>query len=172
MDLVKRAQNGEYLSKDSIHLKGKKFKTRIGRTVYSEGGVMPDYFVPEDTLGMTSYYIQSFNQGLIARFPYIYIDDHREKLDGMDNWKEMEKYLKKQDLPHKFATWAAKNGLKQRNNLLRKSYKLFQSTLISYILDDYYGTETRLMYNNETDPNIIKALEIFKEGKSVPEPPR
>ena len=172
MDLIKRAQNGEYISQDSIHLKGKKFKTRLGRTVYSEGGVMPDYFVPEDTLGVTSYYIQSFNQGLLARFPFLYIENNREKLDEMENWKDMEKYLIKQDLPHKFATWAAKNGLKQRNNLLRKSYKLFQSTIISYIFEDYYGTEARLMYNNETDPNIKKALDIFKEGKSFPEAPQ
>ena len=133
---------------------------------------MPDYFVPEDTLGVTSYYIQSFNQGLLARFPFLYIENNREKLDEMENWKDMEKYLIKQDLPHKFATWAAKNGLKQRNNLLRKSYKLFQSTIISYIFEDYYGTEARLMYNNETDPNIKKALDIFKEGKSFPEAPQ
>jgi carboxyl-terminal processing protease len=171
MDLVKRAQNGEYISQDSIHFKGKKYKTRLGRIVYSEGGVMPDYFVPEDTTGVTSYYIQAMNQGLLAKYSFIYVDSNRETLHKHENWEETVKYLKKSDLPYKFAAYAAKNGLKQRNNLLRKSYDLIQSTLITLILEDYYDPETRIMYNNLTDPNIKQANKLFAEEKSFPHAP-
>lgn len=171
MDLVKRAQNGEYISQDSIHLNGKKFKTRLGRTVYSEGGVMPDYFVAEDTLGVTSYYIQAINQGWVSKFAYIYVDNNREILNGHQNWEETVKNLKKADLPHKFALYAAQNGVKQRNNLLKKSYALLQNTLISLILEDFYDTETRIKFSNLTDPNVKEAQRLFAENKHMPQAP-
>ncbi len=171
MDLVKRAQNGEYISQDSIHLNGKKFKTRLGRTVYSEGGVMPDYFVAEDTLGVTSYYIQAINQGWVSKFAYIYVDNNREILNGHQNWEETVKKLKKADLPHKFALYAAQNGVKQRNNLLKKSYALLQNTLISLILEDFYDTETRIKFSNLTDPNVKEAQRLFAENKHMPQAP-
>ncbi len=171
LDLLKRAQNGEYVSKDSIHLKGKKYKTRLGRIVYSEGGVMPDYFVPEDTTGVTSYFIQSYNQGWMSKFAFIYVDNNRDIIEKHKTWEETVKFLKKQNIPQKFATYASQNGIKQRNNLLRKSYNLIQNTLTALILEDYYGVETRIRYNNLTDPNIQKALELFSEGKYFPQVP-
>lgn len=171
MDLLKRAQNGEYFSADSIHLNGKQFKTRLGRTVYEGGGVMPDIFVPEDTTGVTSYFIQAVNNGLVSQFAFIYVDSNRKILDRYETWTDVVKYLKRQGLPDKFAEFAAKNGLKRRNLMLRKSYEILQHMLISIILEDYYGSDVRLMYINESDANIKKALEIFKEGKSFPQPP-
>ncbi len=171
MDLVKRAQNGEYLSQDSIHLKGKKYKTRLGRTVYSEGGVMPDYFVPEDTTGVTSYFIQAVNEGWMAKYAFYFVETNRETLEKHENWEETVKYLKKIDLPHKFVAYATKNGLKQRNNLIHKSYNLIQTTLTNLILDDFYGPEERIMYSNRTDANVRKALKLFSEGKYFPQAP-
>jgi len=171
MDLVKRAQNGEYLSQDSIHLKGKKYKTRLGRIVYSEGGVMPDYFVPEDTTGVTSYFIQAVNEGWMAKYAFSFVDTNRETLEKQEDWEETVKYLRKIDLPHKFVAYATKNGLKQRNNLIHKSYNLIQTTLTNLILDDFYGPEERIMYSNRTDANIKKALNLFSEGKYFPQAP-
>lgn len=171
MDLLYRAQKGEYLSKDSIHFSGKKYKTRIGRIVYGGGGVMPDYFVPEDTLGVTSYFIEAYNSGILAQYSFTYVDFYRNRLNKIEDWVEMEKYLRHQNLPSKFANYAAKNGLRHRNLLIRKSYKLLQNTLISYILDDFYGEDERLKFSNESDPNILEALKIFKQGKAFPSPP-
>lgn len=172
MDLIRRAEKGEYIYQDSIHLKGKKYHTRLGRIVYSEGGIMPDYFIPEDTTGITSYFIQAYNQGWMSRYAFIFIDEHREKLDKMADWEEMVQYLSRQHLPQKFADYAAGKGVKKRPNLLHKSYQYIQSTLISLILDDYYGEAQRLMFMNQKDPNITKALELFKEGKAFPQAPK
>ena len=132
---------------------------------------MPDYFVAEDTLGVTSYYIQAINQGWVSKFAYIYVDSNREILNGHQNWEETVKNLKKADLPHKFALYAAQNGVKQRNNLLKKSYALLQNTLISLILEDFYDTETRIKFSNLTDPNVKEAQRLFAENKHMPQAP-
>ena len=56
IDLLQRYQNGEFFSQDSIKHTGPAFHTGNGRTVYGGGGITPDIFVPEDTIGITSYY--------------------------------------------------------------------------------------------------------------------
>lgn len=170
-DLLTRMEKGEYFSQDSIKLKGKKFKTRLGRIVYSEGGVMPDYFVPEDTLGMNSYYYKLVRDGWMSKYAFIYVDANREKFGKMKDGSELVNYLKKQDLPHKVAEYAAKNGVKYRYNAVKEAYKIIQEGIIALILDDFYDTAERLKFINESDANIKKALEVFKEGKAFPNAP-
>ena len=172
MDLITRAEKGEYYSQDSIHLKGNAFKTRIGRTVYDGGGVMPDYFIPADTIGITSYFQEALYKGYIAQYAYVFTDQNREKLRQFASWKETVEFLKKQNLPEKFAAYAADNGLKRRNLLLQKSRALFQDFLISVILDDFYDDQVKTMYNNLTDPCILKAKELFQQEKAFPEKPQ
>ena len=46
-----------------------------------------------------------------------------------------------------------------------------QRTLINLILNDFYDTDVSQMYLNENDPNIAKALEIFRAGKAFPQAP-
>ncbi|MBP7985302.1 MAG: S41 family peptidase, partial [Bacteroidaceae bacterium] len=64
-DLLSRYQHGEYFSKDSIKHTGPAYHTNIGRLVYGGGGITPDIFVAEDTLGITSYYKEAGMSGLI-----------------------------------------------------------------------------------------------------------
>jgi len=168
MDLLKRAQDGEYFSKDSVHLSGKKYKTRIGRIVYGGGGVMPDYFIPADTIGMTSYLQEALYTGLLSQYAFVYVDYYRDNMKQFEGWDDLATYLKKQNLPEKFSNFAAKNGLRRRNLMLHESKNLFQDFIISYIIDDFYGTEEKIMYTNLTDPCMLKAKEVFSKNLAFP----
>lgn len=172
MDLLKRAQDGEYFSKDSIHLKGKKYKTRIGRIVYSGGGVVPDYFIPADTLGITSYFQEALYRGFVAQYAFVYVDTYREKLNSFDDWRDLADYLKKQNLPEKFANFAAHNGLRRRNLMLHESNSLFRDFIIALIMDDLYGTKQKIMFTNLTDPCMLKAEDILDKGLAFPSKPQ
>ena len=120
-DLLARYQHGEFFSQDSIKHTGPAYHTGIGRTVYGGGGITPDIFVPEDTIGMTSYLKEASMSGLILQFAFVYTDDNRIKLNSYKEMMELADYLKKQNLVDKFATFANKNGL-QRRNLMTVSY--------------------------------------------------
>lgn len=167
-DLMNRAEKGEFFSKDSIHLQGKEYKTSIGRSVFSDGGVMPDIFIPADTIGITTYFQEALYSGMLAQYAYQYVDDNREELSKMEDWKELTKYLQKQHLPEKFAAWGEKNKLRRRNIMLMKSHDLFENFLTAYILDDALGNETRIMYVNLTDECVKKAKSVFEEGLAFP----
>ena len=49
LDILNRFEHGEFYSKDSIHVNDSlKFTTRLGRTVFVGGGIMPDILVPSE----------------------------------------------------------------------------------------------------------------------------
>ncbi|MDE5923661.1 MAG: S41 family peptidase, partial [Muribaculum sp.] len=63
-DITNRYEHGEFFASDSIHLnKELEYLTIGGRKVYGGGGIMPDVFVPNDTVGISSYYINVLNAG-------------------------------------------------------------------------------------------------------------
>lgn len=69
-DILDRYQRGEMFSADSIKLNTDlKYTTLHGRTVYGGGGIMPDIFVPNDTSGISSYYINVANAGCSSGMP-------------------------------------------------------------------------------------------------------
>ena len=169
-DLLSRYQHGEFFSQDSIKHTGPEYHTSNGRVVYGGGGITPDIFVPEDTLGMTSYYKEASMSGLIVQYAYQYTDENRTKLKEMKDGKQLETYLKRQNIVDKFATFGDKNGLKRRNLMIQKSHKLLErylnSRIIYNILDEQAWTE----YLNQDDPAIIQSLRLFDEGKAFPQP--
>lgn len=172
MDLMTRAERGEYFSQDSIRIQGKAFSTRLGRTVYDGGGVMPDIFIAADTLGNTSYFQECLYSGILNQFAYRFIDSSRKAYEKQyPDWHDFVKYLKKQQLPLKIAAYAERKGIKRRNLMLQKSYKLFEDFAIAYILDDFYDAEPKIIYANTYDPCVLKAMEVMKAGKAFPEKP-
>ena len=133
-DLMARYQHGEFFSQDSIKHTGPAYKTRIGREVFGGGGITPDIFVAEDTTDVTSYYKQAAMSGLILQFAFEYTDDNRQKLNEYKTMKDLEKYLLKQNMVEKFASYAEKNGLKRRNLMIQRSHKLLERYLHSRII--------------------------------------
>ena len=129
-DLLVRYQHGEFFSQDSIKHTGPAYHTSIGRTVYGGGGITPDIFVPEDTLGITSYFKEASMSGLILQFAFVYTDDNRLKLNNFTEMMELADYLVKQNTVDKFATYADKHGLQRRNLMIKKSHNLLESCLL------------------------------------------
>lgn len=169
MDLYKRAEHGEYFSRDSIRTGGKKYYTRIGRTVYGGGGIIPDIFIARDSTGVTSYYQQALFSGMMFKFAFAYTDANRAKLEDFRDLPSLQTYLKEQDIPEQFANYAEKNGLKRRNLMLKRSYQLFKTALTGYIIDDVLSKEAAIQYDNQTDPYILSALEVMNNGTAFPQ---
>ena len=77
-DIDNRFQHGEMVNVDSIHFADSlRYRTFHGRIVYGGGGVMPDVFVPMDTMRLSDYYISLRGKGLMNSFPLQWADQHR-----------------------------------------------------------------------------------------------
>ena len=169
MDLLTRYEHGEFFSQDSIRQdENSLFYTSIGRPVCGGGGIMPDIFVPQDTSNYTSYYKTAAMRGLIVKFAFDYTDRNRARLKEYEDVKSLEKYLKSQSLLEQFARYADTRGLKRRNNMLYKSRALFEEALYGNIIYNMLGMEEYIKYLNETDPAVLRAVEVLERGESVP----
>ena len=168
IDLLQRYQNGEFFSQDSIKHTGPAFHTNNGRTVYGGGGITPDIFVPEDTIGITSYYKEAAMNGLILQFAYTYTDNNRPKLNGFSEMRELDKYLLKQGLIEQFANYADNRGLKRRNLMIQKSHRLLERYINSRIIYNIMDEDAWTEYLNRDDNVIKNALEVFRKNEAFP----
>jgi len=167
-DLMARYERGEFFSADSIHQDGPEYKTRIGRTVYGGGGIMPDIFIPEDTTLYTSYYKEAQFSGLTIQYAFLFTDQHRQQLMSFKNVGAMEAWLKRQNLLEQFARYGEEHGLKRRNLMLQRSAPLFERSLIANIIYNAQDQQWRLQYLSKEDPTIQRAIQLFEAGESVP----
>ena len=167
-DLLLRAEHGEYFSADSIRTSGEKFKTRIGRTVYGGGGIVPDIFVARDTLGMTSYFKEAYLGGLLFQYAYDFVDKYRTELSQCNNMKEVTTVVKKKNLIEGFASYAEKAGLKHRNLMIQRSHKLLTTYITSAIIGDLLDDSEATEYTNQTDKAVMQAIALLAANKSVP----
>lgn len=170
-DLLMRYERGEFFSQDSIKQGGEKYKTRLGRTVYGGGGIMPDIFVPEDTTDVTLYYKEAVLSGLVRQFCFNYSDQHREEINKLETNSDIVKFLEKKNVIDQFATYASQKGLRRRNLMIRKSRKRFEETIYGTIIYNCRDMEAYIEYLNESDPTIMKSLEVFENGDAKPKAP-
>lgn len=168
MDLITRYERGEFFSQDSIHQTGEAYKTSIGRIVYGGGGIMPDYFVAEDTTALTPYYTECVMKGTIAQFCFEYTDNNREKLQTLENAAEMEKHLRRQSLIDQFIRYADSKGIIRRNNMIKKSQHLFEQAIYGSIIYNMLDMNDYVQYLNHEDITIDKAVELFNNRQTKP----
>ena len=168
MDLIARYERGEFFSQDSIHLSGPEYKTRLGRTVYGGGGIMPDIFIPEDTSSLTSYYKEAVMTGLLRQFAFKFTDENRQKLEKMKSIEDVKKFLDNQRVIEQFARFAEKKNLRRRNLMMKRSKNLFEKNLYGNIIYNAKSMEEYIEYINQDDPVVLKALELFANSSSYP----
>jgi len=170
-DILTRYEHGEFFNEDSIKHEGPAYKTGLGRSVYGGGGITPDIFVAEDTTDVTSYYKQASMSGLIIQYAYTYVDNNRQKLNQYKTVEELAKYLSKQNLVDKFATYADQLGLKRRNLMIQKSHKLLERYIHSRIVYNMMSEEAWMKYLNIDDPAIMETLKVFRNNAAFPSVP-
>ena len=132
---------------------------------------MPDIFVPQDTIGVTSYLIEVSNKGLISRFGFAYSDKNREKLAEMSDPEKLASYLSKQDITGQFIRYCDTKGVKRRNLLINKSHKLLEKYLCANIISNVLGTQPYIQYWNRDDNTVLKAVEVLEKGEAFPKAP-
>jgi carboxyl-terminal processing protease len=172
MDLYNRYTHGEFFSKDSIKFdESQLFTTSKGRPVYGGGGIMPDVFVPQDTTGLTSYSSEIFNNGISIQFAFQYTDNNRDRLKKYDDYESLAKYLSQQGLVEQLVRFADSKGVKRRNILIQKSYKVLEHSLYGNIIYNMLGREEYIKYLNEFDVTVKKAIDILQKGEAFPKAP-
>lgn len=148
MDIVDRYNRKEFFSADSMYIdKSKRFKTRGGRTVYGGGGIVPDIFIPLDTMGVTEYYRRVWDTNVLYRYTMEYTDRHRAAMDSVTTLAQLDALLAKDDLLADFVRYAERNGVATDERGLAASRKIILAQLRAYIGRNAMDDESGFYYN-------------------------
>lgn len=161
-DLHSRYENGEFLVADSIQFADSlKYTTPGGKVVYGGGGIMPDVFVPVDTVGITNYFRQVRNKGLMYRFAFEYVDKNRAKLIDYTNAEEIEAFLDSQNLLSGFVDYASENGVPKNAQDLLESKHIIHTEIKAYIARNMIDNKGFYPIWSDIDYTFNQALEYL-----------
>ena len=168
-ELVERFLRGEMSNRDSIKVdKSQMFTTEHGRTVYGGGGIVPDIFVPRDTSGLSAYYFEVENAGLLHQFTFSYCNENRDELSKMSDYKQFLRMAPSdEDLIHMFAEFASANGVAPRWYYINVSRDLIVTRLKALIARDIFGSQAFYPILNRNDKTVQQALKALNKHKAV-----
>ena len=153
---------------DSINLNtDQMFKTANGRTVYGGGGIMPDVFVPSDTTGYSSYYVNVSNAGLLQKYAYELADLNREEFAKAKTVDDLLKMLPSDaTLLQSFVSYAAQKGVPARWHYINISAGLIVNYLKVLIARDTLGFSASYEIYNSKDKVVDEALKLLSNGEA------
>lgn len=162
-DLYDRPERRDSPVFDKVHFSDSlKFITSGGKIVYGGGGIMPDKFVPSDTIGISNYFLKVRNLTLIYKFALNYTENNRELLKKFTEAGEMEKYLDKQHLLDLFIQFAAANGVKKDPAGLKTSGKIINTQIKAYISRNILDNKGFYPIWEEIDTTLKYAIDFLK----------
>jgi len=168
-ELLDRYMNGELYSRDSMKIdKSQIFTTLNGRTVYGGGGIVPDIFVARDTSGVTNYYIDVVNAGMLQRYAFNYCNQHRDMLNQLDDYTQFLKTAPGDDaLVRDFAEYAARYDIAPRWYYINLSRDVIATNLKALIARDIFGNEAFYPIINRNDKTVQEALKAMNMHKAA-----
>ena len=165
LDFEKRLKHGELTNRDSIHFADSlKFYTlKKHRPVYGGGGIMPDVFVPLDTLQYTKFHSQLVLKGIVINTDLRYIDNHRDQLKSL--FPTFESFRDGFQVPQQLVDDVLKEGEKQNvkpkdDDELQKTLPYLKTQLKALIARDLFDMSEYFQIINETSDIVNKAIEL------------
>lgn len=165
-EAYERFNSGEMQSKDSIHFEDSlKYITPGGKVVYGGGGIMPDVYVPIDTLGVSDYFGRLNYRGIFFQFGFDYVDRHRKELVSV--YKTPEAFINQfniqQKLMDEFVKFAAEKGIDEDAEGLALSLDLIKNRIKATVGRNVYGEDVFYPVINELDTTIKKAISVLNK---------
>lgn len=167
MDFEQRLKHGELTCRDSIHFADSlKFETiREHRTVYGGGGIMPDEFVPLDTLQYTRYHRMLVAKGIIVAQTLKYFDKNRKSLNG---YKSIEQFMKDYTVPQSLLDAIYEEGKKQKvepkdDDEIKRTEPYLSAQLRALVARDIFDESAYFQVINPMNHTYIKGLEVMEQ---------
>jgi carboxyl-terminal processing protease len=169
MDLDNRYKHGELYSADSIHFADslKYFTLRQHKIVYGGGGIMPDYFVPLDTMQYTRLHRQLAAKSIILNANLKYVDNNRNMLKK--KYPTFTEFREKFEVPQSLIDSILKEGEKQKIKPkdaaeLKQTLPYLKTQLKALVARDIWDMSEYFSIMNETNDIVQKAVELMKQN--------
>ncbi len=165
-DIIERYNRGELIHSDSIHFPDSlRYKTlKNERTVYGGGGIMPDVFIPLDTLAYTDFYRDIVAKGVLNQYVLEYIDKERKSLEKQ--YKKVktfeENFVVTDAMLADLLKLSEAEKVEFNQEQYEKSRDLIALQVKALVARDLFDIAAYFQIINPTDPAYKKALEIIR----------
>jgi len=161
-DIMKRYKHGEFFTADSVKFNDSlKFKTLNGRTVYGGGGIMPDYFVPLDTVLNSHYLNDLYNTNSLPEYTFNYVEEHKAELQKMGYDHFYKDFVVTDAMLASLAATGKRNGAEPDDKDLRKNKKVFQVHVKAQIARKIWNNNGFFPIFNETNEILQQSIKMF-----------
>lgn len=173
-EMQRRYEHNELVSVDSINYPDSlKYYTANGRVVYGGGGIMPDVFVPIDTIRLSDYFLNLRSANVFNTFALNWADQHRgdsmyatfplflQNYDSLAVAKEFAKYAGSKNISHSDVKgdWVA--------NWLNEQARKAVADTTNKIHADSYTEYLDLLLDNESFINNLKEKAKTEDARSI-----
>lgn len=114
-DIVERYIHGEMMEKDSIPSSG--------------GGIIPDVFVPVDTVGVTDLLVKINRQSAQMKFSIRMADRYRKELQAIENLEELNILMDSMNLEREFKNYLRDNSIR----MVESQWKISEDIIMTQI---------------------------------------
>lgn len=162
-DQMERVENGELYHIDSTLLVDSlKFKTPKGKIVYGGGGIMPDVFLPLDTVGSSWYFTDLRYSPVFQNFAFDYLQSKRK------SWKSLAQFNKTfqvdDKLLNQFVRYAEDEfGIPENTKGLKTSNQLIRQTIKAEIARQLWTEQGFYTVVSSYDKEVQKAVEYLRK---------
>ena len=166
MDVYNRMKSGELTTADSVHFADslRCYTLKKHRVVYGGGGIMPDEFVPLDTLKYTRFHRELAAKGLVIQSTLRYVDSHRQQLK--QQYADFAQFDRSFVMPQDVVDALVSEGEKQ--NVKPKDDEEQQQTMPFLLLQmkalvarDLWNMDEYFTIINQTNDIVARALELL-----------
>lgn len=161
-----RYEKGELYNADSIKVdKSKQFRTPGGKIVYGGGGIVPDFFVPLDSLKYSTLVNRLFYSGALNTFAFEFTDRNRTKF--LNSYKTATDFILKYNVGKHEALELNSYLLSKKINTihLEGNEKGFDQILKALIGRNLFDKDAYYPILNQNDNSILKAIDVLN-GKT------
>lgn len=161
-----RYDNGELYNVDSVKVVDSlRFTTPKGKVVYGGGGIMPDIFVPLDTLGRSVWLYDILAKNIINDVSFTYADKHRNELkENYQPTSFASEFKVSDDLFDDLLALAESKGIPENLADIHYSKDFVEKRLKSLISRKLWGNDGFYRVLNQSDKDVLKAMELLQKA--------
>ena len=167
MDLENRYKHGELTNRDSIHFDDslKCYTLKQHRVVYGGGGIMPDEFVPIDTMKYTKYHRKLVMAGIVMEQDLKYVDQNRKKLKKL--YPTFADFKQRYEVPQQLLDNIFKKG--EEKNIkpadeaeMTRTLSYIKTQIKALVARDLWDMNEYFQIMNETNDTFLRGVELLQ----------
>jgi carboxyl-terminal processing protease len=143
---------------DSISDDGRIYKSSSGKLFKVNGGIMPDIYIPMDTIALTHFYKEVVAKDLISRFVY-------NRLISIPPSFAVENFIEDYELPsatfQEFLRFVRNQGVFYTQQEVALSAKQLEGDMKALMGRYFFGNEAWYKVRNHTDYTIQRSLDVL-----------